>query len=78
MPWDWKWWSKIQNSSDAVSGWAGWALAHPEFGVLVNPIPTIRAGYAHRIIACLTGFENLTASLNKYFKFRKDWKKGTK
>ena len=26
--------------SDAVSRWAGWALAHPEFGVSVNPIPT--------------------------------------
>ena len=22
--------------SDAVRGWAGWALAHPEFGVSVN------------------------------------------
>ena len=27
-------------SSDAASGWAVWALAHPEFGVSVNPIPT--------------------------------------
>ena len=26
--------------SDAASGWAGWVLAHPEFGVSVNPIPT--------------------------------------
>ena len=23
------------DSSDAASEWAGWALAHPEFGVLV-------------------------------------------
>ena len=26
--------------SDAASGWAGWALAHPEFWSSVNPIPT--------------------------------------
>ena len=26
--------------SDATSGWAGWALAHPEFGSSVNPITT--------------------------------------
>ena len=26
--------------SDAVSGWAGWTIAHPEFGGTVNPIPT--------------------------------------
>ena len=25
---------------DAVIGWAGWALAYPEFGLFVNPIPT--------------------------------------
>ena len=24
--------------SDAASGWAGWALVHPEFGRLINPI----------------------------------------
>ena len=28
------------SASDAVSGWAGWALAHPEFGSSVHPIPT--------------------------------------
>ena len=28
------------QGSDAASGRAGWALAHPEFGVSVNPIPT--------------------------------------
>ena len=39
--------------SDAVSRWAGWALAHPEFGVSVNPIPTGGGGdYAHHITAC--------------------------
>ena len=26
--------------SDAASGWAGWALAHLEFGSSVNPITT--------------------------------------
>ena len=50
-------------NSDAVSGWAGLALAHPEFGVSVNAIPTRGADYAHRITACPPGFENLTASL---------------
>ena len=49
--------------SDAASGWAGWALAHLEFGVSVNPIPTRGAEYAHRITACPPGFENLAASL---------------
>ena len=29
-----------QLTSAAASGWAGWALAHPEFGVSVNLIPT--------------------------------------
>ena len=28
--------SKI-NFSDAASGWAGWALAHSEFGSSINP-----------------------------------------
>ena len=35
--------------SDAASEWAGWALAHPEFGSLVNPITTRGADYAHHI-----------------------------
>ena len=51
------------HSSYAASGWAWWALAHPEFGVSVNPIPTRGADYAHHITACPSGFENLTASL---------------
>ena len=50
-------------NSDAASVWAGWALAYPEFGVSVNPIPTRGADYAHRITACPPGFENLAASL---------------
>jgi hypothetical protein len=49
--------------SDAASRWAGWALAHLEFGRSVNPVPTRGADYAHHIIACPPGFENLTASL---------------
>ena len=51
--------------SDAVSGWALWALANPEFGVSVTPIPNRGGGgdYAYRITACPLGFEFLTASL---------------
>ena len=37
--------------SDAASGWAGWALAHPEFGSSVNPITTRGADYANHITA---------------------------
>ena len=51
--------------SDTVSGWAGWALAHPEFGASVNPIPTKGADYAHRITDCPPGLENLMASLRR-------------
>ena len=51
------------NYSDAASGWAWWALAHPEFGVSVNPIPSRGADYAHCITACPPGFANLAASL---------------
>ena len=50
-------------SSDAASGWAGWALAHPEFWSSVNPIPTRGTDYAHHITARPPRFENLTASL---------------
>ena len=46
-----------------VSGWASWALAHPEFGVSVNPFPTREADYAHLINACQSRFEKLTAPL---------------
>ena len=49
--------------SDAASGWARWALAHPEFGSSVNPIPTRGADYAHHITASPPGFENPAASL---------------
>ena len=48
---------------DAVSRWAGWALAHPKFGVSVNPIPTRGVDYAHQITVCPPGFENLKTSL---------------
>ena len=51
--------------SDAASGWAGWDLAHPEFGSSVNPIPTRGGGdYAHHITASPPRFENLAASLH--------------
>ena len=49
--------------SNAASGWAGWALAHPEFGSSVNPITTRGADYAHHITASPPGFENPAASL---------------
>ena len=50
--------------SDAASGWAGWALAHPEFGSSVHPNPTRGADYTHHITACPPGFENPAASLH--------------
>ena len=53
---------KCQYSA-ATSGWAGWALAHPDFGSSVNPITTSGADYAQRITASPPGFENLTAAL---------------
>ena len=49
--------------SDAASGRAGQALAHPEFGSSVNPITTRGADYAQRITASPPGFENLAAAL---------------
>ena len=49
--------------SDAASGWAGYALAHLEFGSSVHPIPTRGTDYTHHITACPHGFENLAASL---------------
>jgi len=33
------WHKKVVLSSDAISGWVGWALAHQEFGSSVNTIP---------------------------------------
>ena len=49
--------------SDAARGWAGWVLAHLEFGSSVNPITTRGADYGQRITASPPGFENLAASL---------------
>ena len=54
--------SNILHISATASGWAEWALAHPEFGSSFNPTPR-GAGYAHHITACQTRFENLTAFL---------------
>ena len=53
----------ISLHSDAASGWAGWALAHLEFGSSVNPITTRGADYGHHITASPPGFENPVASL---------------
>ena len=49
--------------SDAASGWTGWALAHPKFGISVNPTTTRGADYAHHITASPSGFENPAAPL---------------
>ena len=51
------------SSSDAASGWAGLALAYPEFGSSVNPITIRGADYAHHITASPPGFENPAESL---------------
>ena len=50
--------------SDPASGWAGRALAHPEFGSSVNSITTRGANYAHHITASPPGFENPAAALH--------------
>ena len=52
------------NDSAAASGWAGWALANPEFGSSVDPITTRGADYAHHITASPPEFEIPAASLN--------------
>jgi hypothetical protein len=54
--------------SAAASGWAGWALAHPEFGSSVNPITTRGADYAHHITASPPGFGNPAAALKHELK----------
>ena len=59
---DTRWYATLATVSDAASGWAGWALAHPEFGSSVNPITTRGADYAHHITASPPGFENPAAS----------------
>ena len=51
------------QTSAAASGWAGWALAHLEFGSSVNPITTRGADCAHHITASPPGFEIQAASL---------------
>ena len=53
-----------QLTSAAASGWAGWALAHPEFGSSVNPTTTRGTDYAHHISASSPGFENPAESLH--------------
>ena len=56
-------WKCLFLFSDATSGWAGWTLAHLEFGSSVNPTTTRGADYAQHIIASPPGFENPGASL---------------
>ena len=48
-----------------VSGGAGGALAPPEFGSSLNPIPARGADYAHHITGSTPGFGNLTTALQK-------------
>ena len=55
--------SLVVRRSDVISEWAGWALAHPEFGSSVNPITTRGVDYAHHITASTPGFENPAAAL---------------
>ena len=57
-------------ASAAASGWAGWALAHPEFGSSVNPITTRGTDYAHHITASPPGFENPAASLLMKYNYK--------
>ena len=52
--------------SDAASGWAARALAHLEYGSLVDPITRV-ANYAHHITATPPGFENPVAALKDIF-----------
>ena len=56
--------------SAAASGWAGWALAHLEFGSSVNSITTRGADYAHHITANPPGFEIPAASLQVYIELK--------
>ena len=51
------------DSRAVVSGGAGGALAPPEFGSSVNPIP-IRGGRLCPPHYCTPGFENLTTELD--------------
>ena len=54
---------QMTRRSAAASRWAGYSLAHPEFGSSVNPITTRGVDYAHHITARPPGFENPAASL---------------
>ena len=57
----------IIKDSAAASGWAGWTLAHPEFGSSVNPITTRGANYAHHSTASPPGFGIPAAALLSNF-----------
>ena len=62
--------------SDAISGWAGWALAHPEFGSSLNPITTMGADYAHHITTSPTGFEIPAEYLISVLRSHAEYSKG--
>ena len=49
--------------SAATSGWAGWALAHPEFGSSVNPITTRGGRLCPPNNTCTPGFSDLPTTL---------------
>ena len=57
------WMTQTSINSDAVSGWAGLALAHPDLGFQLTLFQPGEVDYAHHITACPPGFENLMASL---------------
>ena len=61
---------KMLDYRAVVSGGAGGALASPEFGNSVNPIPTRGAHYAHPITASTPGFQNLTTALHYKINFK--------
>ena len=60
------------KASDAANRWAGWALAHPEFGSSVNPVTTRGADYAQHVTASPPGFENPAAALLYMLERNKD------
>ena len=58
----------LSDHATGMKAASGWEVAHPEFGVSVNPIPTRGADYTHRITACPPGFENLSNGFSVCYK----------
>ena len=48
---------------DVGDGWAGWGMAHQDFGRSVNPISTRGPRYAHHVTTCPPGFSDLATAL---------------